>query len=50
MVGPPVATVVDLLEFRVVPLDGDDISILAAVVLSIRDGFVLGLKLGGREG
>ena len=31
-------------------LDGEGVSILAAVILSICDGFLLGLKLGGREG
>ena len=40
----------DLLELRLAPLDGEGVSILSAVILSIRDGFLLGLKLGGWEG
>ena len=36
----------DLLELRPVPLDGEGVSILSAVISSIRDGFLLGSKLG----
>ena len=37
-------------EARDALLDSESVSILTAMILSICDSFLLGLKLGGREG
>ena len=50
LIQSSVTAVVDLLGLGDALLDGEGVSILAAVTLSICDGFLLGFKLGGREG